>query len=62
VLGLFACVVGATQKRLIKCEIALKNTSKIPSYVFLTLLFKHLIDLRIQNDHKKEFFLIFKKR
>ena len=52
-LGLFVGVVGAEQKMLIKSKRALKTTSKIPSYVFLILHFKHLIDWRSQNDHKK---------
>jgi len=42
VLGLFACVVGATQKRLIKCEIALKITSKNPFDILLKFIFSYL--------------------
>ena len=43
-LGLFAGVVGAEQKRLLKREIALKNTSKITSDMLLTFHLKHFID------------------
>jgi len=60
-LGLFAGVVGARQKRLEKSKRALKNTSKIPSDILLTFHFKHLIDWRSQNDHKKFFFKFLQK-
>ena len=41
---LLASVVGAGQKRLLKYEIALKNTCKTSSDILLTFLFKNLID------------------
>ena len=41
-VGLFVCVVGAKQKWLLKYERALKNTSKISSYMLLTFIFSYL--------------------
>ena len=61
VLGLFACVVGAQQKWLLKYERALKNTSKNPSYILLTFHFKQFFDWRSQNPFKKYFLLGRKK-
>jgi len=45
VLGLFAGVVGARQKRLKTYERALKNISKGPSFTLLAFHFNHLYRL-----------------